>query len=79
MYPVDGLIFIGGALLLLAIVSSTLSGKIGVPGLVLFLGIGMLAGEDGIGRIAFDNYPLAHAIGTLALVLILFDGGLQTG
>jgi potassium/hydrogen antiporter len=78
VYPVDGLIFIGGALLLLAILSSTLSGKVGVPGLVLFLGIGMLAGEEGIGRIAFENYPLAHAIGTLALVLILFDGGLQT-
>jgi len=78
VYPVDVLIFIGGGLLLLAIVSSTLSGRFGVPGLLLFLGIGMLAGEQGIGRIAFDNYPLAHAIGTLALVLILFDGGLQT-
>jgi potassium/hydrogen antiporter len=79
VYPVDGLIFIGGALLLLAILSSTLSGKVGVPGLVLFLGIGMLAGEEGIGGLAFGNHPLAHAIGTLALVLILFDGGLQTG
>ncbi len=78
MYPVEGLVFIGGALLVLAILSSTLSGKVGVPGLVLFMGIGMLAGEDGIGGIAFDDYPLAHAIGTLALVLILFDGGLQT-
>jgi len=79
VYPVDGLIFIGGALLLLAILSSTLSGRIGVPGLVLFIGIGMLAGEEGIGGIAFENYPLAHAIGTFALVLILFDGGLRTG
>jgi potassium/hydrogen antiporter len=78
MYPVEGLVFIGGGLLVLAILSSTLSGKVGVPGLVLFMGIGMLAGEDGVGGIVFDDYPLAHAIGTLALVLILFDGGLQT-
>jgi potassium/hydrogen antiporter len=78
MYPVDGLIFLAGTLLLLAILSTTLSGRLGVPGLVLFIGIGMLAGEEGIGRIAFDDHSLAHAIGTLALVLILFDGGLQT-
>lgn len=38
----------------------------------------MLAGEDGIGRIFFDNADAAHAIGTFALILILFDGGLQT-
>jgi len=78
MYSVDGLILIGGALLLLAILSSTLSGKVGLPGLVVFMGIGMLAGEDGVGGLTFDNYPLAHAVGTLALVLILFDGGLRT-
>jgi len=78
MYAVDWLILAGGALLLLAILSTTLSGRLGVPGLILFLGIGMLAGEDGIGGIAFDQYPLAHAIGTFALVLILFDGGLRT-
>jgi len=78
MYAVDWLILAGGALLLLAILSTTLSGRLGVPGLILFLAIGMLAGEDGIGGIAFDQYPLAHAIGTFALVLILFDGGLRT-
>lgn len=78
MYPVDGLILLAGTLLLLAIVSTTLSGRLGVPGLVLFIGIGMLAGEEGIGGIAFDDHALAHAVGTVALVLILFDGGLQT-
>lgn len=78
MYAIDGLIFLGGGLLLLAILSSTLSGRIGLPGLILFMGIGMLAGEDGLGGLGFDQYPLAHAIGTLALVLILFDGGLRT-
>lgn len=78
MYAIDGLIVLGGSLLLIAILSSTLSARVGVPGLVLFMGIGMLAGEDGLGGLAFDEYPLAHAIGTLALVLILFDGGLRT-
>ena len=78
MYAVDALILLGATLLMVAILWNTLSSRIGVPGLVIFLAVGMLAGEDGIGRIAFDAYPIAHAVGTLALVLILFDGGLQT-
>ena len=78
MFLVDHLILLVGALLLIGIVSSKLSARLGLPVLVLFLGVGMLAGEDGPGRIQFDNIPLAHAIGTLALAVILFDGGLQT-
>jgi potassium/hydrogen antiporter len=78
MYAVDALILVGATLLLVAILSNTLSSRIGVPGLVIFLAVGMLAGEDGIGGIVFDGYPIAHAVGTLALVLILFDGGIQT-
>src|SRR5690606_37151158 len=46
--------------------------------LVLFLALGMLAGSEGIGGIEFDNYALAHAIGTISLAVILFDGGLST-
>jgi hypothetical protein len=49
-----------------------------MPMLVLFLLVGMLAGSEGIGGLEFENYALAHAIGTLALVMILFDGGLGT-
>src|SRR5690606_24967653 len=49
-----------------------------LPMLVLFLGVGMLAGEAGIGGIAFDSPGAAHAMGTLALAVILYDGGLQT-
>jgi potassium/hydrogen antiporter len=78
MFPVDSLILVGGILLLLSIVSSKFSTRFGVPVLVLFLGLGMLAGSEGLGRIEFEDYALAHGIGTLALGLILFDGGLRT-
>lgn len=78
MFLIDRLILIGAILLLLGIVSSKLSSRVGLPVLVLFLLLGMLAGSEGLGGIAFDNYPLAHGIGTVALGLILFDGGLRT-
>ncbi len=78
MTLVDTLILLTGLLVLLGIASSKLSARLGLPVLVLFLVLGMLAGEEGIGGIAFENYPLAHGIGTLALAVILFDGGLGT-
>jgi cell volume regulation protein A len=78
MFFVDQLILLGGALLIVGIVSSKFSARLGLPVLVLFLAVGMLAGEDGFGRINFDNFVTAHAIGTVALALILFDGGLHT-
>lgn len=78
MGPLEQTVLIAAILILLAVVSSKLSARWGVPGLVVFLGLGMLAGEDGIGRIQFDDLEAAHAVGTLALAAILFDGGLQT-
>jgi cell volume regulation protein A len=78
MSLVDWLILLTGLMVLLGIASSKLSARIGLPVLVLFLGLGMLAGSEGIGGIEFENYSLAHAIGTWALALILFDGGLGT-
>ena len=78
MFVVDRLILVAGILLLFAIASSKFSSRMGMPVLVLFLGVGMLAGEEGIGRIHFENYTLAHGIGTLALAVIIFDGGLRT-
>ena len=78
MFLVDRLILLAAVLLLAGIVSSKFSARLGLPVLVLFLGIGMLAGEDGIGGIEFDDVNAAHAIGTLSLAIILFDGGLQT-
>lgn len=52
--------------------------RTGIPVALIFLVIGMLAGSEGLGGIAFDNYRFAFQIGTAALVLILFDGGLNT-
>jgi cell volume regulation protein A len=72
-------ILLGVAILLLAsIVSSKASGRLGVPALLLFLVVGMLAGSEGIGGIYFDDPFLAQALGELALVFILFSGGLDT-
>lgn len=78
MFLIDTLLLIGGFLLLLGIASSKFSARLGVPVLVLFLTLGMLAGSEGILGLTFENYQLAHGIGTLALAMILFDGGLQS-
>ena len=78
MFAIDRLVLIAGALILLGIVSSKLSWRLGLPVLVLFMIIGMLAGSEGIGGFAFENYSVAHGVGTIALIVILFDGGLRT-
>ncbi len=78
MFVIDQLILLAAILILTGILSSKLSARLGLPVLVLFLMIGMLAGENGVGGISFDNPNAAHALGTLALAMILFDGGLQT-
>src|SRR5215468_3996826 len=67
-----------GVLLGLSALGSRIAGRVGLPVGLLFLGVGMLAGSGGIGRIAFDDYPLTFRIGTAALALILFDGGFNT-
>ncbi|MCS6844017.1 MAG: potassium/proton antiporter [Caldilineales bacterium] len=78
MTPVEWLVLIGAVLLLLAVLAGRLSAALGVPSLVLFLAIGMLAGSEGIGGIPFDNAYAAQAIGVTAMVFILFAGGLDT-
>jgi len=72
------LILIGAVFLLVSIVTSAAVSRVGAPLLLVFLLIGMLAGEDGPGGIKFDNVQLAHLVGTVALAVILFDGGLRT-
>ena len=67
-----------GVLILISIYASKLSSKIGIPALLLFLLIGMLSGSEGIGGLQFDNYELAKTIGDIALIFILFAGGLDT-
>ncbi|ULH17720.1 potassium/proton antiporter (plasmid) [Deinococcus sp. KNUC1210] len=71
-------LLVSGVLLLLSLFASKLGGRLGLPGLLLFLVIGMLAGSDGPGGIRFDNYELTQFVGTVALVFILFNGGLET-
>lgn len=78
MFAVDRLILVAGLLVLIGVGSSKFSARFGLPVLVLFLAVGMLAGSEGIGGIDFDDYRLAHGVGTLALAMILFDGGLRT-
>lgn len=67
-----------GAVLAASIIIALGASRVGVPSLVAFLAFGMLLGSDGIGRVAFDNVHLAQTVGIVALVLILFEGGLST-
>lgn len=66
-------------LILLSVMAGLLSSRVGAPLLLVFLGLGMLAGQDGPGGIDFDDFAAAYAIGAAALAVILFDGGLRTG
>ncbi len=74
----EGILLCAGLLIFVSIVSSKLSDRFAVPVLLLFLAVGMLAGSEGIGLIYFDNMPLAKSFGILALIFIIFSGGLDT-
>jgi potassium/hydrogen antiporter len=73
------LILIAGVLLAAGIFGALIADRVRVPGLLIFLALGMLAGSEGLGGIEFDDTELARTLGTIALVLILFEGGLTTG
>ncbi|MDG4663401.1 potassium/proton antiporter [Mycobacterium sp. 236(2023)] len=70
-------LFIGGLVLLVSIAATRLATGVGLPSLLLFLGVGVLVGEDGLG-LQFDNAQLAQDLGTAALAIILVEGGLTT-
>ncbi|WP_219339597.1 potassium/proton antiporter [Luteimonas salinisoli] len=73
------LVFFGiGLLLVLTVLAGSLSSRFGLPALIGFMLLGMLAGSEGLGGISFENVGLAQGIGVLSLVFILFSGGLDT-
>lgn len=71
-------IFFGAALVVISILAGILSNRVGAPLLLVFLGLGMLAGENGPGGVHFNDFWAAYLIGSVALAIILFDGGLRT-
>ncbi len=75
---INQFVLAGAVLLLLAILASALSYRIGMPLLLVFLAVGMLAGEDGPGGIIFNDSGMAYMVGSVALAVILLDGGLNT-
>ena len=71
-------IFLGAILVMAGILSSLLALRFGAPLLLVFLVIGMLAGDAGPGQLSFDDVRTTYLVGSVALALILFDGGLRT-
>lgn len=78
MLATEHLLLVASVLLLLSVIASKTSGRLGVPALLLFLVVGMVAGSDGPGGIAFDDPGLAQTLGVIALAFILFAGGADT-
>lgn len=78
MNYINYLLLVGALLMFAGIVFGASSSRLGIPFLLIFLVVGMLAGEDGPGGIVFEDYELSFLVGNLALAIILLDGGLRT-
>jgi cell volume regulation protein A len=74
----ESILLLIGILLLTTVLAGSLSSRFGLPALIGFLGLGMLAGVEGPGGIAFSDFSIAQSVGTAALIFILFSGGLDT-
>src|SRR5687768_12851373 len=73
------LILVAGLTMAAGLAAAKVADRVRVPGLLLFLGLGMLIGSEGLGNVEFDDAELARTLGTIGLVLILFEGGLAAG
>ena len=78
MNTINELILLAGVLGLVSVFAGAIGSRFNAPLLLVFLGLGMLAGEDGPGRIQFANFGTAYLIGSISLAIILFEGGLKT-
>ncbi|MHA7877988.1 MAG: potassium/proton antiporter [Bacteroidota bacterium] len=77
-FTAEAILIVGSFLLFISIIASKISTKLGIPTLLIFLAVGMLAGSEGIGGISLHNAALAKVLGAVTLTLILFSGGLDT-